>query len=73
MGAHSELPPIRRLTREQAEAIEDELRRLEADPAVSKTELRLFLQHPMPCGHATGNLLTCPDPPFGCVICGPPE
>ena len=57
------------LTEEQADAVEAELRHLEADPSVSKTELRLFLQHPMPCGHAAGNLLACPDPPFGCVIC----
>jgi hypothetical protein len=62
----------RRLTLAQAEAAEAELRALEADPAVSKAALRLFLQAPMPCGHAAGNLLTCPTPPFGCVICGPP-
>lgn len=58
-----------RLTLEQANAIEEELRRLEADPTVTKTEMRLFLQSPMPCGHATGCLLTCPSPPFGCVEC----
>lgn len=58
------------LTEEQADDIEDEMRRLENDPAVSKRELRLFMQHHMPCGHSTGNLLTCSDPPFGCVICG---
>ena len=58
-----------RLTERQADEVEAELRRLEADPAVSKAQLRLFLQCPMPCGHAAGNLLTCPNPPFGCVVC----
>ena len=61
---------ITKLTLPQAEEIEAELRALEGDPEVGKQELRLFLQSPMPCGHAVGNLLTCPDPPFGCVICG---
>jgi len=60
------------LTRVQADKIETELRRLESDADVTKTELRLFLQHPMPCGHAAGNLLICPDPPYRCVICGEP-
>ena len=55
--------------RERADAIEAELRRLEIDPTVTKEELRLFLQSPMGCGHAVGNLLTCPDPPFGCCVC----
>lgn len=59
-----------KLSREDADALENELRRLEADPNVSKMELRLFLQCPMPCGHAAGNLLTCSDPPYGCVVCG---
>lgn len=58
------------MTPKQANEIEDELRRLIADPNVSKDALRLFLQHPMPCGHAAGNLLTCSAPPCGCVICG---
>lgn len=58
-----------RLTSEQADAIEAEMRRLEDDPGVTKRALRLFMQHLMPCGHAAGNLLTCPTPPFGCVIC----
>lgn len=66
------LNPRPRLTMKQAEEIEDEMRRLEADPAVTKNEMRLFMQTPMPCGHATGNLLTCPTPPLGCVICGEP-
>lgn len=57
------------LTEHQADEIEAEMRRLEKDPSVTKTELRLFMQLPMPCGHATGNLLTCSEPPFGCVIC----
>jgi hypothetical protein len=57
------------LTEEQAEMVEQEMRRLESDPQASKAALRLFMQHPMPCGHAAGNLLTCDRPPFGCVIC----
>ena len=61
-----------KLTNEQADEIEAEMRRLESDPTISKTELRLFLQFPMPCGHAAGNLLTCSEPPYGCVICGEP-
>jgi hypothetical protein len=61
------------LTEQQAKQVEAELRRLEADPLVTKTELRLFLQSPMPCGHAVGNLLTCDSPPFGCVICNRPK
>lgn len=69
------MTPYNRLTREQADAVEAEMRRLESDPAVTKRALRLFMQLPMPCGHAAGNLLTCPDPPFGCVVCNtaPPE
>ena len=67
-----ELPVGTRLTLRQAEWWEDEMRRLEADPTVTKHALRLFMQGPMECGHAVGNLLTCPTPPFGCVICGPP-
>lgn len=59
-----------RLTREQADNVEDEMRRLEADPATTLRQMRLFMQSPMPCGHAVGNLLTCPTPPFGCVVCG---
>lgn len=58
-----------RLTKTQADIIEEEMRRLETDPTVSKRELRLFMQLPMPCGHATGNLLTCDKPPSGCVKC----
>jgi len=57
------------LTVKQADELESEMRRLEDDPAVSKRELRLFMQHPMPCGHSVGDLLTCPTPPAGCVIC----
>ena len=63
---------MRKLTKEQADSFEDEMRKLESDPSVSKTELRLFMQSVMPCGHAVGNLLTCPVPPCGCVICGEP-
>lgn len=62
-----------KLTMAQAEQVEAEMRALEADPAVDKHALRLFMQFPMPCGHAAGNLLTCDSPPFGCVICGEPE
>lgn len=61
------------LTKEQAETVEAEMRRLEADAATDKHALRLFMQEPMPCGHAAGNLLTCDSPPFGCLICGPIE
>jgi len=58
-----------RLNEEQADAIEAEMRQMELDPSISKTEMRLFMQSCMPCGHAVGNLLTCDQPPFGCVIC----
>lgn len=66
--------PTRRnvLTREQADAIEAEMRALQADPATTVEQMRLFMQSPMPCRHAVGNLLTCDAPPFGCVICGEP-
>lgn len=53
----------------QYNKIEEELRNLENNPEVSKQQLRLFLQSTMFCGHAVGNLLTCDNPPFGCVIC----
>ena len=59
-----------KLTIKQANQIEIELYELENNPNISKTELRLFLQSTMPCGHAVGNLLTCDNPPYGCVICG---
>jgi hypothetical protein len=62
-----------KLTLKQAEDIEKEMRELEAHPSVSKHAFRLFMQSLMPCGHAVGNLLTCSDPPFGCVICGEPK
>lgn len=62
-----------RLTTADAEAIEAEMRRMEEDPTVTKHALRLYLQSLMPCGHAVGNLLTCPDPPAGCVACGSAE
>lgn len=61
---------MRRLSETQAGAVEDEMRRMEADPSVDKHALRLFMQSAMPCGHAVGNLLTCPTPPYGCVLCG---
>jgi len=63
----------RRLTEAQADEIEAEMRRLEVAPSVTKRALRLFMQAPMPCGHAAGNLLTCDRPPIGCVICGEPR
>jgi len=66
-------PRALKLTLQEAEEAETEMRRLENDPQVGKHELRLFMQSPMPCGHAVGNLLTCDAPPFGCVICGAPE
>lgn len=62
-----------KLTKTQADRIEAEMRRLEADLTVDKHTLRLFMQDAMPCGHAAGNLLTCDLPPFGCLICGPIE
>lgn len=61
------------LTEDQADIVEAEMRRLEADPTVDKHMLRLFMQDAMPCGHAAGNLLTCDSPPFGCRVCGPIE
>ena len=57
------------LTKDQAIAAEDEMRRMESDPVVTKQELRLFMQSLMPCGHIHANLLTCPDPPYGCAAC----
>ncbi len=57
------------LIKAQADQIEAEIRRLEADTSVGKQELRLFMQTLMPCGHAVGDLLTCPDEPWGCVQC----
>lgn len=61
-----------KLTKIQADLIEDEMRKLEKDPEVSKREIRLFMQIPMQCGHAAGNLMVCSEPPWGCVICGEP-
>lgn len=58
-----------RLIREQADDVEAEMRALEANPATTVHQMRLFMQHPMPCGHAAGNLLTCDEPPYGCVVC----
>ncbi len=58
-----------RLTEDQADEWEDEMRALEGNPTVSKVQLRLFMQSLMECGHAVGNLLTCGEPPWGCVIC----
>ncbi len=58
-----------KLTKQQADDIEAEIRRLEFDPMVAKRELRLFMQTSMPCGHAVGNLLTCSWLPWGCVEC----
>ena len=78
LWAKSNKPPAsgeeesRGLSEEQADQVEAEMRRLEADPEVSKRALRLYMQSPMPCGHAVGNLLTCDKPPIGCVICGEP-
>lgn len=57
------------LSKEKADAVEAEMRRLESDPAAGKHELRLFMQSLMPCGHVVGNLLTCDAPPFGCLEC----
>lgn len=60
-----------KLTRAQADEVEAEMRALEGDAATTVEAMRLFMQSQMPCGHAVGNLLTCPTPPYGCVICGP--
>lgn len=57
------------LKQEQADAVEAEMRALEADPSTTVEQMRLFMQIPMPCGHAAGNLLTCDSPPFGCAVC----
>ena len=57
------------LSANEVNAIEAEMRRLENDPSTDKHALRLFMQWPMPCGHTVGNLMTCDDPPFGCVQC----
>ena len=65
-------PPIKPLTPEQAEAIEAEIRRAEADPSVDKHALRLLMQSAMPCGHSYGELMTCDSPPFGCAACQAP-
>lgn len=62
-----------KLTKAQADQREDEMRRMEDNPAITKRALRLFMQTQMECNHAVGNLLTCPDPPYGCVICGEPS
>lgn len=62
-----------RLTKKQADKWEAELRRVEANPQYDKHAYRLFLQEPMECGHAIANLLTCPDPPYGCLVCLRPE
>lgn len=67
--ASAQSGPILKLTEQQANEIETEMRALESDPAIDKHAMRLFMQHPMPCGHAAGNLMTCDKPPFGCVIC----
>jgi len=66
---NSVLKNKKKLTEQQANEIEAEMRRLEDDDKVTKRELRLFMQSLMPCGHSTGSLLTCDSPPFGCVEC----
>ena len=58
-----------KLTQQQADEIESEMRLLESNPSTTIVQMRLFMQSVMPCGHAIGNLLTCSEPPFGCVIC----
>lgn len=60
---------LMKLTKEQAERWEVEMRTIEKDPTMTKEAMRVFMQLPMECGHAVGNLLTCNDPPFGCAIC----
>lgn len=67
--ALSVTPSRPKLTQEQADEIEAEMRRMEADAAVDKRAIRLFMQSPMPCGHCVGDLMTCLDPPFGCASC----
>ena len=57
------------ITLDEANAIEAEIRRAEADPAVDKHALRLLMQSTMPCGHSYGDLMMCDAPPFGCAAC----
>lgn len=66
------LPARSRLTKSQADWWEAEMRQIEANPAFDKRAMRLFMQTQMECGHSVGSLLTCPDPPFGCVDSGEP-
>ena len=69
-----ETPDFRvKLTKAQADEIEAEIRKVEANRDTTVTQMRLLMQSPMPCGHAYANLLICPDPPYGCVICGEPK
>lgn len=68
-GAGQERKEEMSLTLDEAKAAEQKMREMEDDPKVSKHELRLFMQSLMPCGHIHSNLLTCPDPPYGCVAC----
>jgi len=62
-----------KLTEKQAIKWEKEMRKLEKDPKTTKTGMRIFMQISMNCGHAAGNLLTCSEPPSGCVICNSKE
>lgn len=62
-----------KLTKSQADEVESEMRALEANPIIDSRAMRVFMQSSMPCGHAVGNLLTCADPPYGCVVCGEPD
>ncbi len=61
--------PLNGMSREQANTLKAEVRRMEADPSVGKHGFRLYLQSSMPCGHLLANLLMCDRPPFGCLEC----
>lgn len=58
-----------KLILEQVDVVEGKIRQLENDANVTKEQMRIFMQSPMPCGHAVGNLMTCATPPWGCVVC----
>ncbi len=57
------------LSREQANLLKADVRRMEVDPSVDKHAFRLYLESRMPCGHLLANLLMCDCPPFGCLEC----
>lgn len=62
-----------KLTEEQANKWEAEMRTIETDPDISKAAMRVFMQLPMECGHAVGNLMTGSTTPHRCAICAAEE